>query len=65
VAVVALAGHGTARLTLPEVSDHCRAKGLAVYKTPEQLEIVDEIPRTELGKAQKPALKARFALTEV
>ena len=50
VAVVALAGYGTTRLTLPEVADHCRAKGLAVYKTPEQLEIVDEIPRQSSGR---------------
>jgi acyl-CoA synthetase (AMP-forming)/AMP-acid ligase II len=47
-------------LTLAEVAAHCRAEGLAVFKTPEQLEIVDEIPRNDLGKAQKPALKARF-----
>jgi acyl-CoA synthetase (AMP-forming)/AMP-acid ligase II len=61
VAVIAPTdGRADSPLTLAEVAAHCRAEGLAVFKTPEQLEIVDEIPRNDLGKAQKPALKARF-----
>ena len=35
--------------------------GCAKQKVPEQLEIVDEIPRNAMAKIQKPALKKRFA----
>jgi non-ribosomal peptide synthetase component E (peptide arylation enzyme) len=28
---------------------------------PEQLELVDEVPRNAMGKIQKPELKKRFA----
>jgi acyl-coenzyme A synthetase/AMP-(fatty) acid ligase len=28
---------------------------------PEQLEIVDEVPRNAMGKIQKPALKKQFS----
>jgi cyclohexanecarboxylate-CoA ligase len=47
-------------LTLAELADHCRAAGLAIQKVPEQLEIVENIPRNDLGKIQKRDLRARF-----
>jgi acyl-CoA synthetase (AMP-forming)/AMP-acid ligase II len=58
-AVVALAS-GADRLTLPEVAEHCQGRGMARQKTPERLELVDTIPRNDLGKVQKQQLKARF-----
>ncbi|MEV5507792.1 class I adenylate-forming enzyme family protein [Streptomyces orinoci] len=50
------------RLTLAEVSGYLRGKGLAVYKLPEQVEIVAELPRGHtLRKVLKDELRARFS----
>ena len=54
---------GVTSLTLVEVAEHCRELGLAKQKVPEQLEIVDEVPRNAMGKIQKPALRKRSAPT--
>ena len=59
-AVVVLAD-GVTSLSLVEVAEHCRELGLAKQKVPEQLEIVDEVPRNAMGKIQKPALRKQFA----
>jgi len=58
-AVVKLAA-GVESITLVEIGDHCRELGLARQKVPEQLELVDEVPRNAMGKIQKPELKKRF-----
>jgi len=50
-----------ATLDLPGLRGHCEAKGLAKQKCPEQLEIVDELPRNPMGKVVKPELRKRFA----
>jgi acyl-CoA synthetase (AMP-forming)/AMP-acid ligase II len=39
----------------------CAAEGLAKQKCPEQLELVDELPRNPMGKVVKPELRRRFA----
>jgi acyl-CoA synthetase (AMP-forming)/AMP-acid ligase II len=59
-AVVVLAD-GVTSLSLVEIAEHCRELGLAKQKVPEQLEIVDEVPRNAMGKIQKPALKKQFS----
>jgi non-ribosomal peptide synthetase component E (peptide arylation enzyme) len=46
---------------LVEIAEHCAELGLAKQKVPEQLEVVDEIPRNAMAKIQKPELKKRFA----
>jgi cyclohexanecarboxylate-CoA ligase len=46
--------------TLASLAAHCRARGLATQKIPEQLEIVAEIPRNAMGKAQANVLKQRY-----
>jgi cyclohexanecarboxylate-CoA ligase len=48
-----------AALTLAELTAFLRREGLAVQKLPEQLEIVAALPRTDSGKIQRAALKAR------
>ncbi|GAB2964229.1 AMP-binding protein [Amycolatopsis acidiphila] len=58
-AVVTL--RGDVRPTLAEITGYLREAGLMPQKLPEQLEIVDELPRTGLGKTSKPALRRRFA----
>lgn len=59
-AVVKLAD-GITSLSLVDLAEHCRELGLAKQKVPEQLEIVDEVPRNAMGKIQKPALRKRFS----
>ncbi len=45
-------------LTAEEVIAHCR-KSLAPYKVPTQVEFIDAIPRTSVGKPDRRALQAR------
>ncbi|WP_051804165.1 class I adenylate-forming enzyme family protein [Streptomyces griseus] len=47
-----------ARLTLEEVTGHLTAKGLATYKLPEQLVLVDRLPTTVTGKTARARLRA-------
>ncbi|MFJ5608655.1 class I adenylate-forming enzyme family protein [Streptomyces sp. NPDC093221] len=55
---------GADPLTLATITDHLRRSGLAVHKLPEQLEIVDALPRNEtLRKVLKFKLRERFADT--
>ncbi len=53
--VVAEAG---ATLALPDILEYCVANGLARYKCPERLEIVETIPRNSMGKILKTELRA-------
>jgi cyclohexanecarboxylate-CoA ligase len=53
---------GEARVpVLAELSGFLRDKGIMVQKLPEQLEIVDQMPRSGLGKIAKKALRDRFS----
>jgi len=60
VAVVVLEPDGT--VTLELLAEHCRTEGLARQKTPEALQIVDEIPRNPMGKVLKQQLKDDLVL---
>ena len=44
-------------ITLEEVKELMKGSGIAIYKWPEKLVIVDQIPRNPLGKVQKSLLK--------
>jgi len=57
--VVPKAGH--APLGFDAMSEHLRAAKLMVQKVPEQLEIVDELPRNPTGKVVKHELRKRFS----
>jgi cyclohexanecarboxylate-CoA ligase len=46
--------------TLPELSEYLRARGLAIQKVPERLELVDELPKNLAGKVQKFKLRERI-----
>jgi acyl-CoA synthetase (AMP-forming)/AMP-acid ligase II len=48
-----------AQATPDELIAHCRA-GLSSMKTPRKLEIWDELPRSEVGKVLKRAIRERF-----
>ncbi|USQ88936.1 AMP-binding protein [Streptomyces phaeoluteigriseus] len=55
-------GQETENLTLATVTAHLRAAGLSVHKLPEQLEVVDALPRNEtLRKVLKYRLRERYA----
>ncbi|MFC8695329.1 class I adenylate-forming enzyme family protein [Streptomyces parvus] len=52
---------GATPLTLPRLSAHLRGAGLARHKVPEQLELLDALPRNEtLRKVLKYKLRERF-----
>ncbi|MBG0854462.1 AMP-binding protein [Streptomyces spinoverrucosus] len=54
----------TTPLTLEEVTAYLRAEGLSVHKLPEQLEVVDALPRNDtLRKVLKYKLRERFSAT--
>ena len=46
---------------LAEIDAHFAARGVARQKTPERIEIVDDLPRNAAGKVLKPELRARLA----
>lgn len=53
---------GTEPLTLEAVTAHLRAEGLSVHKLPEQVQVVDALPRNEaLRKVLKYKLRERFS----
>ena len=57
-ACVVLADAGA--LTLGEVRDFMKARGVMMQKIPEQLVLLDELPRNATGKVRKDVLRARL-----
>jgi non-ribosomal peptide synthetase component E (peptide arylation enzyme) len=51
------------QLSLADIAAHCRARGLANQKIPEQLEIVTELPRNPMGKVLKHELRGWLVST--
>ena len=49
-----------AAITVQDLADHCRSQGLARQKCPEQVEVVDVVPRNAMGKILKQQLKDRL-----
>ena len=47
-------------LSLEELQEHCRQAGLASYKKPLSLDVVDEIPKTSVGKLFRRALREPY-----
>jgi acyl-CoA synthetase (AMP-forming)/AMP-acid ligase II len=52
---------GGVNIDLDEIAELVRAAGLARQKTPEHLEIVQELPKTASGKVRKDQLRKRAA----
>jgi acyl-CoA synthetase (AMP-forming)/AMP-acid ligase II len=61
VCAVVVAADGSAAPTLAEVFDFLSAEGLTVQKIPEQLEVVDALPRNPSGKVLKHELQAAYS----
>lgn len=51
---------GETELTLEELTAFLEERGIAVFKRPERLEIVENLPRTEVGKIAKNTLQERI-----
>lgn len=47
--------------TLQELTDHLRAKEIAVQKLPERIELIDALPMTAVGKVRKNLLRDDIA----
>jgi non-ribosomal peptide synthetase component E (peptide arylation enzyme) len=47
-------------VTLEQLHEQCRNSGLATYKKPLSVELVDEIPKTAVGKVFRRALRERY-----
>jgi non-ribosomal peptide synthetase component E (peptide arylation enzyme) len=44
-------------VTLADVSSFMKEKGMAIYKTPERVELIEAIPRNPVGKIMKNVLR--------
>lgn len=55
--IATVPGH---EITLEQVQQHCREVGLAGYKKPIRLEIVEEVPKTAVGKLFRRALREKY-----
>ncbi|MCU1344328.1 MAG: AMP-dependent synthetase and ligase [Acidimicrobiia bacterium] len=64
VCAVVEARVGVAPPTLEDVVAHCRSHRLMVQKFPEQLEIVELLPRNSMLKVMKAQLRERFASSD-
>jgi len=58
---VYVVARGEERVELEDVRSALRARGLAAYKLPERLEVVEVLPQTKVGKIDKKALRADIA----
>jgi cyclohexanecarboxylate-CoA ligase len=57
---VVVTAAGAAPITFADLTSHLVASGLATFKRPEQLEIVDALPRNPSGKVLKKDLRVRY-----
>jgi acyl-CoA synthetase (AMP-forming)/AMP-acid ligase II len=51
---------GETQLSLADLAEFCRQRGLANQKIPERIEIVEALPRNALGKVLKRELRATY-----
>lgn len=58
--VVPAAGTDPATLTVEALAAHCTEQGLARYKCPERVEVVDALPRNAMGKVLNAELRTRL-----
>ena len=61
VCAVVVVNPGATPLGLADLVEHCIEAGMMRQKIPEQLELVDELPRNASGKLDKRVIKSRVA----
>ena len=47
--------------TVSDVGDYLLEEGLAKFKLPERIEVIDEMPVTQVGKLDRPELRRLIA----
>jgi cyclohexanecarboxylate-CoA ligase len=57
---VVVVADGQPPVNLADLAAFCRSRGLASFKIPEQLEIVESLPRNPMGKVLKAALREKL-----
>lgn len=57
VCVYVVPTEGEGKITLDDITSFMKEKGIAVYKLPERVEIIDAIPRNPVGKILKKELR--------
>jgi acyl-CoA synthetase (AMP-forming)/AMP-acid ligase II len=57
---VVVVADGKPPVNLADLAAFCRSRGLASFKIPEQLEIVESLPRNPMGKVLKAALREKL-----
>lgn len=60
VCAVVVPANASSPLAFDAMAEFLRSHGLMMQKIPEQLEIVDELPRNSMGKVLKQELRSRF-----
>jgi non-ribosomal peptide synthetase component E (peptide arylation enzyme) len=60
VCAVVVPADASSPLAFDAMAEFLRSHGLMMQKIPEQLEIVDELPRNSMGKVLKQELRSRF-----
>lgn len=55
--------HGRNAPTVPEIGKHLEKIGLAKFKWPERIEVIDALPLTKVGKLDKAVLRTRIKET--
>ena len=60
VCAVVQTAEGQDDLTMDEMVEFCKGTGMMMQKVPEQLEIIDAIPRNPAGKILKHVLKEQY-----
>jgi non-ribosomal peptide synthetase component E (peptide arylation enzyme) len=61
VALACVVPRPGATLALPELVRFLEERGIARFKLPERLEVLDALPMTSVGKISKAALRDRVA----
>jgi non-ribosomal peptide synthetase component E (peptide arylation enzyme) len=59
-AFVRVDGTASGELALPSIQSHLAASGLGRQKWPEELRVVDDLPRTPSGKVRKADLRRQL-----
>jgi len=48
-------------VAVESVRDHLLDHGFAKWQLPERVEVIDEVPKTSVGKFDKKVLRSRFS----
>ncbi|WP_132992883.1 (2,3-dihydroxybenzoyl)adenylate synthase [Gordonia zhaorongruii] len=61
IRAVVIVGRGVSDVTLPELREFLTSRGLASFKLPDRLSVVEALPVTAVGKIDKKAVRASLS----